>query len=512
MNLLDVHPALLISSALILTLSILCSLIKLIKSSSNTNTPPGPRGFPIVGYLPFLRRDLHHLLTELSHQYGPIFKLRLGDKLWIVINSPSLLKEVRRDHDIIFANRDITVAARIITYGLNDIAWSPYGSQWRSLRKIFVREMLSNNNLKATYNLRKDEVRKVVREIYSKIGTPIDICELTMQIDLCLIINLIWGGKIEAKRRDKILAGILPVVAEILDLLIEPNISDFFPVLARFDIQGVAKEATTLLQRVDEIIEDTIHEWMKNPHDKPLTNDGRTDFMQILVDLMQEEDNKASLGKIQIKALIVDILVAGTDTSATAIEWAMTELLNHPEMMEKVQQELNEVVGLNNIVEEFHIPKLDYLDAVLKETLRMHPVLPLSPRNPSQSCTVGGYTIPKGSTVLVNIWSVQMDPLAWDNPSEFRPERFLGNNGKWDFSGNDLNYIPFGSGRRACAGIPLAERMVRYILASFLHSYEWRLPDEEKLDMSDKLLTTLRKRIPLIVVPAPRLSRSDLYE
>ncbi|KAK6156726.1 hypothetical protein DH2020_010974 [Rehmannia glutinosa] len=391
MNLLDVHPALLIS-ALILTLSILCSIIKLIKSSSNTNTPPGPRGFPIVGYLPFLRRDLHHLLTELSHQYGPIFKLRLGDKLWIVINSPSLLKE------------------------------------WRSLRKIFVREMLSNNNLKATYNLRKDE------ELQKK---------------------------------------------------------------------------PPLLQRVDEIIEDTIHEWMKNPHDKPLTNDGRTDFMQILVDLMREEDNKASLGKIQIKALIVFF---GTDTSATTIEWAMTELLNHPEMMEKVQQELNEVVGLNNIVEEFHIPKLDYLDAVLKETLRMHPVLPLSPRNPSQSCTVGGYTIPKGSTVLVNIWSVQMDPLAWDNPSEFRPERFLGNNGKWDFSGNDLNYIPFRSGRRACAGIPLAERMVRYILASFLHSYEWRLPDEEKLDMSDKLLTTLRKRIPLIVVPAPRLSRSDLYE
>ncbi|KAK6156768.1 hypothetical protein DH2020_011016 [Rehmannia glutinosa] len=405
MNLLDVHPALLIS-ALILTLSILCSIIKLIKSSSNTNTPPGPRGFPIVGYLPFLRRDLHHLLTELSHQYGPIFKLRLGDKLWIVINSPSLLKEVRRDHDIIFANQDITVAARIITYGLNDIAWSP-----EEARQDFSRHIAA--------------------------------------------------------------------VVEILDLLIKPNIYDFFPVLAGFDIQGVAKEATTLLQRVDEIIEDTIHEWMKNPHDKPLTNDGRTDFMQILVDLMQEEDNKASLGKIQIKALIV---------------------------------ELNEVVGLNNIVEEFHIPKLDYLDAVLKETLRMHPVLPLSPRNPSQSCTVGGYTIPKGSTVLVNIWSVQMDPLAWDNPSEFRPERFLGNNGKWDFSGNDLNYIPFGSGRRACAGIPLAERMVRYILASFLHSYEWRLPDEEKLDMSDKLLTTLRKRIPLIVVPAPRLSRSDLYE
>ncbi|KAK6158033.1 hypothetical protein DH2020_005347 [Rehmannia glutinosa] len=497
-------------SALILTLSILWSLTKLIKSSRNTPLlPPGPRGLPIVGYLPFLRRDLHHHLTELSHQHGPIFKLRLGNKLWIVISSPSLLKEVFRDQDTIFSNRDITVAARIIAYGPNDVAWSPYGSQWRSLRKIFVHEMLSNNNVKITYNLRKDEVRKAVREIYSKIGTPIDICELALRIDLRLVINLIWGGKIEAERRDNVLAGLLPVVAEVVDILIKPNISDFFPVLARFDIQGVAKEATALLQRVDEIIEDTIDEWMKNAHDK---HDGRTDFMQILVDLMQEEDNKASLGKIQIKALLVDILLTGTDTSATTIEWVMAELLCHREVMEKVQQELNEVVGLNNIVEEYHIPKLDYLDAVLKETLRVHPVAPLSPRSPSQSCTVGGYTIPKGSAVFVNIWSVQRDPLAWDNPSKFRPERFLGNNGKWDFSGNNFNYIPFGSGRRACAGIPLAEIMVRYILASLLHSFEWGLPDGKKLDMSDKLLTALRKRIPLSVVPAPRLSCYDLYE
>ncbi|KAK6158028.1 hypothetical protein DH2020_005342 [Rehmannia glutinosa] len=501
---------LLVNSALILTFSILWSFWLLIKSSSKTPLlPPGPRGLPIVGYLPFLRKDLHHQLTELSHRHGPIFKLWLGNKLWIVISSPSLIKEVLRDQDTIFANRDITVAARIATYGLNDIGWSPYGSQWRNLRKIFAREMLSNANLKATYNLRKDEVRKAVREIYSKIGTPIDICELTMQIDMSLLINLIWGGKIEAERRDKILAGLLPLVAELVDILIKPNISDFFPVLARFDIQGVAKEATTLLQRADEIIEDTVNERMRNHSENTLKNEERTDFLQILVDLMQEEDNKASLGKVQLKALLLGRDVA----QRTTIEWVMADLLCHPKVMDKVQQELNEVVGLNNIVEEFHIPKLEYLNAVLKETLRVRPIGPfLNPRSPSQSCTVGGYTIPKDSVVFVNVWFVQRDPQAWDNPSEFRPDRFLGNNGKWDFSGNNFNYIPFGSGRRICAGLPLAEIMVRYILASLLHSFEWRLPDGEKLDMSDKLFMTLRKRIPLSAIPAPRLSSSDLYE
>ncbi|KAK6158032.1 hypothetical protein DH2020_005346 [Rehmannia glutinosa] len=376
--------------------------MKLIKSNRKTPLlPPGPRGFPIVGYLPFLRKDLHHQLTELSHQHGPIYKLWIGNKLWIVVNSTSLIKEVLRNQDAIFANRDITVAARIATYGLNDIGWAPNGSQWRNLRKIFAREILSNNSIKATYNLRKDEVRKAIRELYSKIGTPVDICELALRIDMSLLINLIWGGKIEAERRDKILAGLLPVVADMLDIMMKPNISDFFPVLARFDIQGVAIEATTLLQRFEEIIGGTIDERMKNTSEKLTKNEGRMDFLQILVDLMQEEDNKSSLGKIQIKAMLIDILVGGTNTSSTTIEWVMADLVCYPKVMEKVQQELNEVVGLNNIVEEFHIPKLEYLNAVLKETLRVHPVGPfLHPRSPSQSCTVGGYTIPKDSLSL----------------------------------------------------------------------------------------------------------------
>ncbi|KAL0312789.1 UNVERIFIED_CONTAM: Labd-13Z-ene-9,15,16-triol synthase, chloroplastic [Sesamum radiatum] len=506
-------------SALILAALILIfSILWLINSGKKTPfLPPGPRGLPIVGYLPFLSKDLHHQFTELAGKYGPIYKLWLGNKLCTVISSPSLIKEVLRDHDTIFANRDTTIAARIATYDFNDIAWSPYGSQWRNLRKLFVREMLSNTNLEATYNLRKEEVRKAVKQIYSKIGTPIDICELAFKIDLNVIINLIWGGKIQGERRDKILTSLLPVLADMLDLLVKPNISDFFPVLAKFDIQGVAKEMTTLLRCVEGITKDAIDERMKNPSNKMeavvAKKEGRTDFLQILVDLMQEEDNKESLGEAQIKAMLINILVGGTDTSSTTIEWVMTELLCHPKVMEKVQNELNEIVGLNNIVEEFHIPKLEYLDAVLKETLRLHPIGPfLTPRTPSQTCTIGGYTIPKDSAVFLNVWSIQRDPLAWENPLKFKPERFLGNTTKWDFSGSNFNYIPFGSGRRICAGLPLAERMIRYVLASLLHSFEWQLPEGEKLDTSDKLVMALRKKIPLTAVPIPRLCNSDLYE
>lgn len=323
---------------------------------------------------------------------------------------------------------------------------------------------------------------------------------------------MVWGGKIGAERRDKMSAGLLPVVAELLDLLVKPNISDFFPVLARFDFQGIAKAMTAQLQKIEAMTKDAVEERIKNP-DAGVEEDGRKDFMQTLVELMQEESYKSSLGIKQIKAMLVDILIGGTDTSSTSIEWVMAELLHHPKVMKKVQHELSEVVGMNNIVEESHIPKLVYLDAVIKESMRLNPIGPLIARTLSQSCTVGGYTIPKDSSVFVNVWSLQRDPLAWDDPPEFRPERFLEGGGarKPDFSGNNFNFIPFGSGRRMCAGVQLAERMMMYILGSLLHSFEWRLRDGDDLDMSDELVTALKKRIPLSVVPSPRLPRPELY-
>nr|UVC58037.1 CYP706V6 protein [Isodon rubescens] len=503
------------AAVLILTLSTVWFFQKMIKSGDKKAvSPPGPRGLPIVGYSPFLRRDLHHQLTELAAEYGPIYKLRMGSKLSTVISSASLAKEVFRDHDAVFANHDITVAARIISLDFNDIAFSPYGPEWRDRRKILLREMLSSTNLKASCNLRKDQVRNAVKEIYAaaEIGTPIKIFDFVLRIDLNLLINMIWGGKIGGEQRHRISAGLSPIVAEIQDFLIKPNISDFFPVLARFDFQGIAKKTTALIQKFEAIMEDAIGERIKNPCAAE-EEEARKDFMQTLVDLLQEETHKASLGIVQIKAMLVNILIGGTDTTSTMIEWVMAELLNHPKVMEEVQHELNEVVGKKNIVEESHIPKLVYLDAVLKETMRVHPIGPLLPRTPNRDCTVGGYTIPKDSGVYVNIWSIQRDPAVWDNPSEFRPERFLADEtGKWGFSGKNMNYIPFGSGRRVCAGLPLAEIMLRYILASLLHSFEWRLRDGEELDMSDEIVSALKKRIPLVAIPHPRLPCSSLYQ
>ncbi|KAL0446050.1 UNVERIFIED_CONTAM: cytochrome [Sesamum latifolium] len=163
--------------------------------------------------------------------------------------------------------------------------------------------------------------------------------------------------------------------------------------------------------------------------------------------------------------------------------------------MKKVQEELTDVIGENNVAEESHITKLHYLDAVVKETFRLHPPLPLLvPRFPSQSCVVGGYMIPKHSQVFLNMWSISMDPQVWENPSEFRPDRFLNNTGNLDYMGNNVQYLPFGSGRRVCPGLPLAEKMVMYLLATLLHSFEWRLPEGETIDLSEKFGIVMRKK------------------
>lgn len=141
--------------------------------------------------------------------------------------------------------------------------------------------------------------------------------------------------------------------------------------------------------------------------------------------------------------------MGATDTTTTVVEWTMAEILKHPEIMSNVQEELTQIVGLNNNVEEVHLSKLNYLNAVIKETFRLHPPLPLLvPRCPSQSAIVGGYLIPKGCTVFLNVWAIQRDPSVWENPLEFQPERFLvtkaENQLNHNFSGNNFNYFPFG--------------------------------------------------------------------
>ena len=195
-------------------------------------------------------------------------------------------------------------------------------------------------------------------------------------------------------------------------------------------------------------------------------------------------------------------------------EWTMVEVLTYPEVMKRIREELEQVVDLKNIVQESHLPKLRYLDAVIKETFRLHPPLPLLiGRSPSKPCKVGEYIVPKGSTIYMNAWAIHRDPKYWENPLEFNPNRFINPDGttKFNYNGSNTNFVSFGSGRRICPGIPVGEKMLMYLLASLIHSFNWTLPNPKEHDLSDKFGIILRKRNPLIAIPSQRLADKSLY-
>ncbi|KAI3703421.1 hypothetical protein L1987_73479 [Smallanthus sonchifolius] len=285
--------------------------------------------------------------------------------------------------------------------------------------------------------------------------------------------------------------------------------------LSWFDLQGRQQDMQTRLEFVDRVLDNIIEGRIKE-NSSGIKGDveghERKDFLQILLELKDQKDAPTSFNIIQIKALLMDIVVAAKDTTSTMVEWVMAEILHNPDVMRKVEDELTEVIGMKNIVEEYHLPKLTYLDAVIKETFRLHPPLPLPllvQRCPDKSCMVDGYNIPKGCIVYMNIWAIHRDPKNWTNPLEFKPERFLSDN--WDYNGNNLKFLPFGAGRRICPGIPLGEKMLAYILASLFHSFEWRLPKDEELEVSDEFGFVTKKKIPLIAIPSQRLSDASLY-
>ncbi|KAL4591368.1 hypothetical protein LXL04_004327 [Taraxacum kok-saghyz] len=475
--------------------------------------PPGPYSLPIVGYLPFLGRDLHTQFRDMAHTYGSIFKFHLGSKLHVVINTADLAKVVVREQDDIFSNRNSSIAGLTLSYGGQDVVFSDNNSDWRNLRKIFVHEVLSKKNIEASRYFRSHEVRKTIKNVYSKIGTTIDISEIAFLTEANVLTSMVWENTSDPNSKGSNFgAELQKITSNIVELLGQPNLSDIFPTLAWLDLQGIVKNMKKQLHQLDEIFTSIINDRIISNSEKlndVVGHEGKKDLLQILLELVDQKD-ATSISITQMKAILLDVMVAGTETTTTLIDWAMAEIMQNHHIMKRIQEELAEIVGLDNMVEESHLPKLQYLDATIKETFRLHPIVPLIlPRSPSQDCIVGGYTIPKGCIVFLNVWSMHRDPQYWDNPLEFNPERFLTN--KCDFKGSNLNFIPFGSGRRLCPGVPLAEKMQMYILASLLHSFDWSLPEGEEHDLSEKFGITLKKREPLMAVPSQRLPNESLY-
>lgn len=282
----------------------------------------------------------------------------------------------------------------------------------------------------------------------------------------------------------------------------KPNVSDLFPFLQPLDLQGLRRKATGHLGEIfrilDGIIDRRLAETSSGKEDK------HDDFLDALMDLMATGE----ISRDDVTTIGFDVLAAGSDTTAVTVEWAMALLLRNPGAMAKARAEIDATLGARESVTEPDVARLPYLQAVVKEAMRLHPVTPvLIPHQATEDgIKIGGYEVPKGSAVIFNAWAIMRDPAAWEKPEEFMPERFLqaGRAAEVDFKGKDYEFIPFGSGRRQCPGLPLAECVVPHVLASLLHALEWRLPDgvtAEQLDMSERFPTANVMAVPLKAVP-----------
>ena len=203
------------------------------------------------------------------------------------------------------------------------------------------------------------------------------------------------------------------------------------------------------------------------------------------------------------------MILAGADTTAVTLTWALSLLLNNKDVLKKTQAELDAMVGKERQVEESDLKNLVYLQAVLKETLRLYPAAPLSvPREAIADCTVSGYHIPAGTELFVNLYKIHRDPKVWQDPSDFRPERFLTTNKDYDVRRQNYEFLTFGSGRRICPGISYALQVMQFTVANLLHGFEVSTPSGELVDMSEGFGLTNLKITPLEVILTHRLPQN----
>ncbi|WRX16789.1 Cytochrome P450 - like 10 [Theobroma cacao] len=490
---------------ILLCISIVFLLFKpLFHRSKTLNLPPGPTGLPIIGSIHRLGAHPNQSLSELAEIHGPIMSLRLGSVTVVVLSSPEMAKKILQTHAQSFSDRPIPDAIASMPNLEASLVWGPSDdNRWRKLRGMCSTQLFSAQKLNSLQHLRYQKVEQLIEHIrkHCLSGSQVNIGQVVFATTLNLIFSTMFSMDI-VDPEFSTAEEFKELVWKIVESAGKPNLSDYFPVLKRFDLQGVRKHARLPYDRMHEIFDEMIGKRMEARASDPATRNG--DFLDVLLD--QWEENGSVINRETIKPLIQNLFIAGSETSATTTEWAMAELLRNPEVMQKAREELMNVIGSERTVKESDMDELPYLQAVVKETLRLHPaaplLLPYKARNDVEIC---GYTIPKGTHALVNIWAINRDPKYWDHPLTFCPGRFIGS--KIDYKDGSYEFIPFGAGRRLCLGLPLATRMVHLMLASMILSFDWKLPqgiNPQELDMQEKFGMTLKKAVPLYAIPVMR--------
>ncbi|KFK33557.1 hypothetical protein AALP_AA5G029100 [Arabis alpina] len=457
------------------SLIFVCKKIK----RSKWNLPPSPPKFPVIGNLHQIGELPHRSLQRLAERTGDVMLLYLGSVPVTVISSKEAAEEVLRTHDLDCCSRPELFGSRLISRGFKDIGFTPYGEAWKERRKFLVRELFCLKKVQSHRYVREEECNLLVKKLSESAadGSPVDLSKTLFWLTASIMFRVGFGQSFqESKFIDKDKVDELVFEAETAQASF--LCSDFFPFAGLGwlvdRLSGQHKRLNDVFFKLDALFQGVIDD-----HLSPGRPEEHKDIVDLMLDVMHKQGNDDSL-KLSIdhiKGFLTNIFIAGIDTGAITMIWVMTELAKNPEVMKKLQGEIRDRLGNNKerITEE-DVEKVPYLNLVIKETFRLHLVVPLLlPRETMSHIKVQGYDIPPKRRILVNAWAIARDPKLWKNPEEFNPERFIDSH--VDYRGQHYELLAFGTGRRICPGMAMGMANVELGLLNLLYFFDWKLPD-----------------------------------
>ncbi|CAL5034701.1 unnamed protein product [Urochloa decumbens] len=475
------------------------------RATGKNRLPPSPPALPLIGHLHLVGAHPHVSMRRLAaiHGGGDLMLLRLGTVPTLVASSPRAAQLVLRTHDQSLASRPRSIFGDILSYGPSDVGFAPYGEGWRQAKKLVTTHLLNAKKVQSYRAAREEEVGIVIGKVRgaAMAGAAADMSEVLSAFTTDMVSRTVAGRSFRADGLDKVFKEAMDATMAVLGGF---NLENFYPGLARV-AGGVLmwpgrRKAERLRDMWDEVLDRVIDEHAKVAAAGAPASHER-DFTDVLLSVKEY-----GITRDGIKAILADMFAAGTDTAHLVLEYTMAELMQHRDIMAKLQAEVRSSIPKGQeAITEGNLTRMPYLKAVIKETLRLHPPSPLLlPHQSLEDCEIDGYMVPAGATVFVNVWAIGRDPSLWDDAEEYMPERFLNKGGAEgvDFRGLDFQFLPFGSGRRMCPGMNFALASVEIMLANLVYHFDWEMPKGvNEINMAEVFGLTVHRKDKLILAP-----------
>ncbi|CAK8543310.1 unnamed protein product [Lathyrus sativus] len=407
-----------------------------------------------------------------------------------------------KTHDLNFCYRPQFGSSHDLLYKGSYFITAPYGPYWRFMKKLCVTKLLSNSQLGRFLHIREQELERLLKSfvVCSNENRSTDLCLDFTTFTNNILCRMVMGTTFFDKDVIRCL------VREFMHIGAKLSMGEVFGPLGKMDLLGYGKKLRKIVGEFDDILEGFLKE-----HEKRNIEDSQGDMMDVLIQVYRNPKGEVRLTRNDIKAFFLDIFLAGTDTSSVAMQWAMAEIINNPKILNKLRAEIKSVVGPMRLVRESDVPKMPYLQACIKEVLRLHPSAPFALRQSAQDCKINGYDIKAQTRTLINVYAIMRDPQSWVDPEEYIPERFLESgdeiNGGNEYGnkidgGDDFRYIPFGFGRRGCPGSSLALRVIEVTIAALVQCFEWKIKGgDNKVDLEEGSSFSVGLKKPLVCYP-----------